>query len=128
MQTSAFDAFQTRTKVRRVVVLENVVLKAVSQIITVCFTHFGNHRIPLQLQTTPPNFCLLLKKIQLFLVPQELQPFRRKVFESQLACPWKGRARFSGLAQQPYPKTLPQNWFLKERSLFGSNEMERNLK
>ena len=49
--------------------LENVVLMAASQIITVCFTHFGNHRIPLQLQTTPPDFFLLLKKIQLFLVP-----------------------------------------------------------
>ena len=111
----AFGAFQTRTKVHHVVIFENVVLMAASQIITVCITHFDNHRIPLQLQTTPPDFCLLFKKIQLFQMPQELQPFqpfRRKVSEWQLACPWRGRARFSGLTQQPYWSTLPQNWFL----------------
>jgi len=58
------------------IVLENVALMAASQITTICFMHFGNHQIPLQLQTTPPDVYLLLKKIQLFPVPQELQPFQ----------------------------------------------------
>ena len=104
--------FRCLSNTHRVVVLENVVLTAASQIITICITYFGNHRIPLLLQTTPPHNYLLLRKIQLFLVPQELQPFLRKVSESQLTCPWRGRARFSGLTQQPYQNTLPQNWFL----------------
>ena len=46
----------------------------------------------------------------------------------QRTCLWRGRARFSRLMLQPYRNTLPQNWFLLERSLFGSKEMERKSK